>query len=98
VADLAAAEKIVVYKSNQGLTDEQARGIFQAIRRFGGKVALLCVRLKDDAHKAARLEELDDGLFMGYIDRFSTVDINVDVWIDLCRQVESIWAARAESK
>jgi hypothetical protein len=28
---------------------------------------------------------LESGLFVGHIDRFSTVDINVDVWVDLCK-------------
>jgi tetratricopeptide (TPR) repeat protein len=96
IADLAAGEKILVYKSNPGLSDTQIRALHAAIRRYGEHTALLCMRLQDDAHPAGALEEVGHGLFVGYIDRFSTVDINVDVWIDACRKVEALWAQRTE--
>ena len=91
--DLAEGDKIFVYKCLQGLSDEQARSIHQAILRYGGRQALLCVRLEDAAHPRGTLDTLDEGLFMGYIDRFSTVDINVDVWVELCRKADASWRA-----
>ena len=91
--DLAEGDKIFVYKCLQGLSDEQARSIHQAILRYGGRQALLCVRLEDAAHPRGTLDVLDDGLFMGTIDRFSTVDINVDIWVELCRKADASWRA-----
>jgi tetratricopeptide (TPR) repeat protein len=96
VADLATGEKILVYKCNQGLTDTQISAIHAAIRRYGEHTALLCMRLQDEGHPTGTLEEVGYGLFVGYIDRFSTVDINVDAWIDACRKVDALWTQRAE--
>ncbi len=86
--DLATGDKVFVYKSEQGVTDAEARALFAAMRRHG-PARLLCVRLQTAAHPTGTLIPLEDGLFMGHIDRFSTVDINVDVWIELCRGVVS---------
>jgi tetratricopeptide (TPR) repeat protein len=88
IEDLATGEKVFVYKSNSGVSEEDARAIFQAIRGYGGQTALLCVRLSDAANEPGSVRALESGLFIGYIDRFSTVDINVDVWVELCRKIE----------
>jgi tetratricopeptide (TPR) repeat protein len=93
--DLADTGKIFVYKSVHGLNDDQVRGIYDAIRRYGGRQGLLCVELENAAHPRGTLRQLDDGLFMGYIDRFSTVDINVDVWVELCQKAQAAWMAMA---
>jgi hypothetical protein len=98
ISDIAAGEKIFVYKYVGGLSEVDIRSIFEAIRRYGKLTALLCVRINNDAHPIGTLEEFDDGLFVGYIDRFSTVDINVDVWIDLCRKAESLWTTWNETR
>ncbi len=89
--DLAACEKIFVYKSNHGLSDAEAIAIHDAIRRYGGRPALLCVRLADQGHTPGQVDVMRDGLMMGYTDRFSTVDINVDVWVELCRKAATLW-------
>ncbi len=91
--DLADGDKIFVYKCLQGLSDGQARAIHAAILRYGGRQALLCVRLEDADHARGTLDALGDGLFMGYTDRFSTVDINVDIWVELCRKTDASWRA-----
>ena len=91
--DLGSGEKLLVYKTINGVSDEQARGIFQSVRRFGGGCALLCVRLEDAAHPSGTLTEVEEGLFIGYIDRFSTVDINVDAWVKLCEAAAQRWRA-----
>jgi len=38
-------------------------------------------------HPPGSLEELRPGLWMGYLDKLSTVDISVDLWLTLCRAV-----------
>jgi len=96
VDDLAAGEKVFVYKSNHGLSDDEAGALCAAIRRYNDKTALLCVRLENELHRRGTLEQVDDGLFIGYIDRFSTVDINVDIWLEICRKTAALWRPAAE--
>ncbi len=98
VDDLPLGDKIFVYKSNHGLSDEEAKGIHDAIRRYGGLTALLCVRIEDELHKSGTLKLGGDGLFIGYIDRFSTVDINVDTWVSLCERTAELWKAMLENR
>jgi tetratricopeptide (TPR) repeat protein len=95
IEDLGTGEKILVYKSVNGVSDEQARGILRSIRRYGGQSVLLCVRLENGAQTSGTLTELEEGLFIGYIDRFSTVDINVDAWVKLCSETERQWNRRS---
>jgi len=90
--DVAGAEKIFVYKSDDGLSLAQARDLWAALRRHGGRVALFCMRLAERGREVGMLEMIEDGLFVGYADRFSTVDINVENWVTLCRQVRERWA------
>jgi tetratricopeptide (TPR) repeat protein len=85
IEDLEAGRKIFVYKSDDGLPDDQATALHDAIRGYNDRNILLCVRLQDRDHPVGALEELQSGLFIGYIDRYSTVDINIAVWLDLCR-------------
>ena len=96
IDDLGSGEKVFIYKSNHGVSDGDARAIFRAIRKYGGQSALLCVRLQDESHPPGALLTLEDGLFVGYIDRFSTIDINVDVWVELCKGTLSKWQKSAE--
>ena len=42
-------------------------------------------------HKPGHVDVLRDGLMMGYTDHFSTVDINVDIWVELCRKAAVLW-------
>jgi tetratricopeptide (TPR) repeat protein len=100
VDEITAGEKIFVYKSVQGLPDETIDAIFQAMAGYGGQAPLLCVRLADDAHPCGTLEQRQPGLFIGYIDRFSTVDINADAWVELCRKADAAvqaWRASLEA-
>ena len=91
--DLADTGKIFVYKTVHGLNDDTARAIYEAIKRYGGNQALMCVELEDAANPRGTLRQVEPGLFMGYIDRFSTVDINVDVWVELCQKARAAWDA-----
>jgi tetratricopeptide (TPR) repeat protein len=86
VEDLEAGKKIFVYKSDDGLPDDQAKALHAAIRSYNARAALLCVRLKDEQHPTGTIEELQEGLFIGYIDRYSTVDINANMWLHFCRE------------
>lgn len=84
ISDLSAAKKIFVYKSNTGLTDEQMLALHASLRRYNPKLVLLCVRLQNPEYPTGTVVRIQDGLFVGYIDRFSTVDISVNAWVNLC--------------
>jgi tetratricopeptide (TPR) repeat protein len=90
VDDFAFAEKIFVY-AHKNVTLDQARALHAAIREYGGRACLLCVRLADADHVPGQVDLLDDGLYVGYTDRFSTVDINVDNWREICTRVSDLW-------
>jgi len=85
--DLAVPEKVFVYKSDHGLDGQQIEALFEALRRYGGNPTLLCVKLAEEDHPSESLERIRDGLFIGYIDRFSTVDTNVAGWASICKHV-----------
>ncbi len=61
IDDLTEGDKIFVYKSINGLSDDEARAIYRAILGYGGKQALLCVRLEDQAHPRGTLERYENG-------------------------------------
>jgi tetratricopeptide (TPR) repeat protein len=84
--DVATGEKIFVYKSDRDVTEAQAQALFASLRRFGGPLRLLCVRLADAEHACGDVVAMGEGLYLGFIDRFSTVDIHVAAWLDLCRK------------
>jgi tetratricopeptide (TPR) repeat protein len=86
IEELTAAEKIFVYKSMHGLTDEQIDALYQAMQVYAKDVALLCVRLQDSEQPAGTLKRVRDRLFVGTIDKFSTTDISTPIWVSLCQQ------------
>jgi tetratricopeptide (TPR) repeat protein len=88
--DLESGQKIFVYKSDQGLSEQDARAIHASMRRYNPRAVLLCVMLSGELHSPGAAESLDEGLFIGYIDRFSTVDINASVWLELCRRTRQL--------
>jgi hypothetical protein len=55
--------------------------------RYSPQNKLLCVRVAAPGRAAGTVEVLDSALFVGYLDKFSTVDISVDLWLRLCRAV-----------
>jgi hypothetical protein len=87
IADLTAAKKIYVYKSDDGVTDSQLSALKAAIARYNPKNILFCVRLAEPDHPVGKLIRVDERLFVGYIDKFSTVNISVNTWIGLCKAV-----------
>ncbi len=70
IDDLNAAEKIFVYHFDaQTVTRTQIAELGAAVRAYGSNY-LLCVQLADADHPAGYVEEIGDGLLLGYIDRF----------------------------
>ncbi len=89
--DLAAGEKIFVYHRQQGVSEPEARALFAAIRSYGGNGGLLCVTLEDGRYPGGTVREIDSGLMMGTLERFSTVDLPVEAWLTLCREAAALW-------
>ncbi len=92
--DLAAAEKILVYKANDGITEFEINALYQALQRYSPQISLLCVRLADAEHPPGTLDQRSAHLFVGYADRFSNVDPPVDNWVSLCQRVAAAVPAR----
>ncbi len=90
--DLGAAAKLFVFKSNEGVSDTQLTAIYRALLAYSQENALLCVRLQDPAHPKGTLDRISPRLWVGYIDRFSTVDIAVDTWVGLCQRAHAQYA------
>jgi tetratricopeptide (TPR) repeat protein len=86
---LRAAARVFVYKCDDGLSDENIHGLYEALLTYSPDVVLLCVRLEEQGHASGFVERIGRNLFVGYIDRFSTVDISVNAWITICRRVVS---------
>ena len=87
IDNLKAAAKIFVYKYEDGLDETDCVALYDALRRYSPEIALLCVHLEDAKHAAGTVELIRGGLFMGYLDKFSTVDISVHGWLKLCQAV-----------
>jgi len=87
--DLKSNKKIYVYAAepNDTLTDEQANRLYDALHGHSPNVRLLCVRPSDDESCWGEVMKIREGLFFGYIDKVSTVDISFDRWVSLCRSL-----------
>jgi len=88
--DLREGDKIFVYKSASFDAIEDVRRLHAAMRRHGSST-LFYVRVADDEHMGGCVEQVDDGLFVGYLDRVydgrDGAAISYDCWFTLCRTV-----------
>jgi hypothetical protein len=84
---LAAANRVFVYSGQAGLTDAEVLALHDAMLPYSAKSKLLCIRVKDEAHPPGSVERLRPGLWVGYLDRLSTVDIAVANWLTICQTV-----------
>jgi tetratricopeptide (TPR) repeat protein len=90
LSDLGTGDKIFVYKRRDEtrLTDEEIAGLHAGVRAYGPST-LLCVQLEDASHPNGLVEQVAEGLLVGYIDRLiASADeskIAFDSWLCLCR-------------
>jgi tetratricopeptide (TPR) repeat protein len=87
IDNLTTGAKIFVYKYEEGLTNAQIDALYVSLCGYCRDVALLCVKLEEPGHPSGSVERVRGGLFIGYIDRFSTVDVSVSAWIAICRSM-----------
>ncbi len=89
LAELAAGEKILVYGTAGRLSDDEITALFTALRRYGTS-PLLCVRPAEAAHPDGWVETMMDGLYIGYVERFSAFEAGeqpcFDSWRTICEK------------
>ncbi len=95
LTDLTEARKHWVYACQDSAPDDEVRPIWQALRDYGDN-RLLFVRPADDAHPPAMLQHIERGLIIGYIDRLSVDNPSYDLWLQMCKEADSIWSADVE--
>jgi hypothetical protein len=54
---------------------------------YSANAKLLCMRVKDERHPPGTVERVRAGLWIGYLGKFSTVDIPVANWLTVCKAV-----------
>jgi hypothetical protein len=92
LTDLTEAQKHLVYACRHPLLEEEVRPLWQALRAYGDN-RLLFVRPADDAHPPGMLRYIEHGLIIGYIDRLSVDSPSYDLWLQMCKEADSIWSA-----
>ena len=87
IADLGAAEKILVYANFERLSDAEIERLHDALCQYGPNF-LLCIRPAEPAHPDGTVEPLRRGLFVGYLGRFTDFHTNetppVGSWRTIC--------------
>ncbi len=85
---LADPSTIFVYKTNPGVTDQDASMLLHAIRKYGD-ANLLVVRVAGAEAAPGTVRRAADGLLIGYVDRFAAYtkadDVSADIWNDVVR-------------
>jgi hypothetical protein len=91
--DLAAGDKIFVFKQgHRCCTHQESLRIYEAVRRYG-PAFVLNVTLADAAHASGTVEHTHGDLYTGYLDHFSQLPSgevakpNVADWIRICEQM-----------
>lgn len=85
--DLEVGEKVLVYKHEPRVPDVEAAALLQAVRRLG-RNPILIVEVAKDPTRVGEIDAIGDGLFRGYIDRFTSPDnpygLSFETWVKLC--------------
>ncbi|HEY1935133.1 MAG TPA: hypothetical protein VGG99_24270 [Acetobacteraceae bacterium] len=93
IDDVAAAEKIFVFKRNDAVSEAEILPLYAAMRARG-ESTLLWVVPADDEHPPGRVERVLPGLLRGWIERFAPYenahDLPLPAWLELCRQAYNL--------
>jgi hypothetical protein len=85
--DLAAGDKIWVWRSHVTLHVDQVRPLLEVLRRLGPNTLLWIVEA-DDEHAAGMIEPLSQDFIKGYVRRFApyenATDIHLASWLEVC--------------
>jgi hypothetical protein len=91
---LDAGEKILVFRRNTPLRNDEIASLFRALRDRGPNT-LLIVTEADAGHPAGAVDVLEEGLMRGYVDRLAPSDkphmVSTGSWLEVCRSTLAIW-------
>jgi len=97
LADLAAGEKLWVWKSNLPLSYDDIRPLMDALRRLGPN-SLLWVVVADPEHPPGTVERIESDLLKGYVDRFAAyndaTNVSFESWYAVSRAAYGLWHDR----
>ena len=96
--EIAAGEKIFVYRCEDAVEDAVVVAMHAALARFGD-TALLCVMRARNTQGGGRLRTLGRGVFIGYVSHFALDQSgfngsDVSGWTAICAQADAQWRAR----
>jgi tetratricopeptide (TPR) repeat protein len=101
MADLAAGEKIFVFRNlHRNITEDEIHRLHAAIRSYGDST-LFIVRYGDDLHPNGTVETVKPGVLIGYIDHFAFSPDNRSLgsadsdWLVLCERAIRLHASRS---
>ncbi len=87
---LAAARRVLVYKRNGGVTEDEAAALHGALLAYG-PVRLLVVNTAAGGDQPGSARQLQPGLYLGHVDRFASYaqagEASVDSWFAMLEQV-----------
>jgi hypothetical protein len=88
MADMKAADRVFVWKSNVHSSEADVRDLVACLRRHGPNM-LLWVNVEDADHPAGIVEYAGNGLLKGYVRRFAPYaaaeEIEFESWYAMCR-------------
>jgi hypothetical protein len=91
---LRSAKRIFVYKRNSGTTDKESRKLLDLLRAYNPNNRLLTVSLANDGKPAGHVEEVQVGMYKGYIDQFAPYDnahaFSDRIWIEILEKVTTL--------
>jgi hypothetical protein len=100
IDDLENGSKIFVYRvPDRVLAPDELRRLRRAMESYGDNT-LLYVRLAKPSHPPGTVEQVEDGLMVGYIDRFEVkpdgalTAPNPAGWLAVCERAHELWSAR----
>jgi hypothetical protein len=99
--DLEEGGKIFVFKSQQTETRARIDQLVSHMRSYG-RAPLLWVTSPEKDRPPGHVEELDDGLLRGYIDRFAPDNaaghFSPSFWPIICGKAQRLWIPRMAEK
>jgi hypothetical protein len=102
IEDLREGRKIFVYKNmKRNLTSAELSRLHGACRRYGNNT-LLYIQYENKLHRCGDVEDMGEGLLIGYIDHFSHTP-ETDTYIKpateallrICRRAHGLWLRSA---
>ena len=93
---LESGEKLFVFQRPGQTLQSQMRPLLTRLRHYGPNGLLFVT--DDPSHPPGTVEQLEFGLFRGYMDRFAPQEdvgqCNLRAWLSLCANAKRLWSAQ----